>query len=43
MKTTIGYTTFATDVSPCGGPLQVATILPDNGYEWLSRPMLEMH
>lgn len=43
LKTTIGYTTFATDVSPCGGPLQVATILPDNGYEWLARPMLEMH
>lgn len=43
LKTTIGYTTFAMDVSPCGGPLQVATILPDNGYEWLSRPILEMH
>jgi hypothetical protein len=43
LNTTIGYTRFATDVSPCGGPLQVATILPDNGYEWLEQPVLKMH
>jgi hypothetical protein len=43
LKTTIGYTRFASDVSPCGGPLQVATILPDNGYEWLEQPVLRMH
>jgi hypothetical protein len=42
LNTTIGYTTFATDVSPCGGPLQVATILPDEGYDWLSEPKLKI-
>jgi hypothetical protein len=38
LKTTIHYTTFASAVSPCGGPLQVATILPDRGFTWLSEP-----
>ena len=38
LNTTIGYTTFSMSLSPCGGPLQVATILPDNGYEWLAEP-----
>jgi hypothetical protein len=38
LKTTIGYTTFSTGVPACGGPLQVATILPDDGFTWVSRP-----
>lgn len=42
LKTTIGYSTFSTAVSPCGGPLQVATILPDNGFEWLAKPALRV-
>lgn len=38
LKTTIGYTTFSMQVSPCGGPLQVATILPDGSFNWLAKP-----
>lgn len=38
LNTTIGYTTFGMGLSPCGGPLQVATILPDRTFNWLSRP-----
>lgn len=41
LKTTIGYTTFSMELSPCGGPLQVATILPDRTFKWLARP--EVH
>jgi hypothetical protein len=37
LKTTIGYTTFSMQVSPCGGPLQVATILPDGTFNWLAK------
>jgi len=42
LKTTIGYSTFSMAVSPCGGPLQVAAILPDNGFEWLAKPELRV-
>lgn len=42
LNTTIGYTTFSMQLSPCGGPLQVATILPDKGFDWLARPKLEI-
>ena len=38
LNTTIGYTTFSMQLSPCGGPLQVATILPDSGFNWLRKP-----
>ncbi len=41
LQTTIGYTTFSMELSPCGGPLQVATILPDRTFKWLARP--EVH
>jgi hypothetical protein len=42
LKTTIDYTTFTTQVPPCGGPLQVATILPDRGFQWLAKPQLRL-
>lgn len=42
LNTTIGYTTFSMQLSPCGGPLQVATILPDSGFDWLAKPELEI-
>jgi hypothetical protein len=42
LETTIGYTTFSMELSPCGGPLQVATILPDNTFNWLARPEVRM-
>jgi hypothetical protein len=41
LNTTIGYTTFSMELSPCGGPLQVATILPDRTFNWLAKP--EVH
>ena len=43
LKTTIGYATFSMAVPPCGGPLQVVTILPDNGFEWLSKPEVRVN
>lgn len=42
LETTIGYTTFSMELSPCGGPLQVATILPDRTFNWLARPEVRM-
>jgi len=39
-KTTIGMSTFEAGPPGCGGPLQVATILPDSGFEWISKPSL---
>lgn len=38
LETTIGWATFAVGVPSCGGPLQVATILNDEGFRWVSRP-----
>lgn len=42
LNTTIEYTRFTTQVAPCGGPLQVATILPDQRFKWLARPEVRM-
>jgi hypothetical protein len=42
VRTTIGYTTFIPGVPSCGEPLQVAAILPDQGFEWIARPDLEL-
>jgi hypothetical protein len=42
LNTTIGYTTFSMELSPCGGPLQVATILPDRTFNWLAKPEVHM-
>jgi hypothetical protein len=42
LNTTIGYTTFIPGVPSCGGPLQVAAILPDEGFVWISRPELQV-
>jgi hypothetical protein len=38
LTTTIGYTTFHAGVPSCGYPLQVAMILADSGFAWISRP-----
>jgi hypothetical protein len=40
LSATIGYSTFTVGVPACGGPLQAATILPDDGFAWLSKPEL---
>jgi hypothetical protein len=42
LNTTVDYTRFAMQVAPCGGPLQVATILPDGSFKWLARPEVHM-
>jgi hypothetical protein len=43
VETTIGLATFELGPASCGGPLQIALILPDEGFKWISRlePTLE--
>ncbi len=38
LRTTIGISTFEAGVPSCGGPLQMATILPDGRFEWVAKP-----
>lgn len=41
LGTTIGASTFERGAAPsCGGPLQVAVILPDKGWQWIKEPEL---
>jgi hypothetical protein len=41
LETTIGAATFEVGTAPsCGGPLQVAAILPDKGWQWVQEPKL---
>jgi len=41
LETTIGAATFEQSPAPsCGGPLQVAVILPDKGWKWIHEPEL---
>lgn len=40
LMTTIGMATFEAGPASCGGPLQVATILPDEGFRWIEEPTL---
>lgn len=41
LGTTIGAATFERNPAPsCGGPLQVAVILPDKGWQWVREPQL---
>lgn len=42
LKTTIGMSTFEAGVPACGGPLQVALILPGDGFTWIERPSLNV-
>ncbi len=38
LRTTIGLANAEIGPPSCGGPLQVATILPENGFEWVAKP-----
>ncbi len=38
LRTTIGYVSFQAGVPTCGGPLQVAVILPETGFQWVAEP-----
>jgi len=40
LQTTIGMATFEVGPTSCGGPLQIAVVLPDKGFKWISRPTL---
>jgi hypothetical protein len=42
LRTTIGMATFEAGAPSCGGPLQVAIILRDKGFEWIENPKLEV-
>jgi hypothetical protein len=40
IKTTIGVSRFEVGPDSCGGPVQMAAVLPDSGFRWISRPHL---
>jgi hypothetical protein len=42
LKTTIGLATFELGPPSCGGPLQVACILPSSGFRWITQPQLSV-
>jgi hypothetical protein len=42
LRTTIGMSTFEAGVASCGGPLQMAIILPVSGFEWVTNSKFEV-
>jgi hypothetical protein len=40
VNTTVGTATFEIGVPSCGGPLQLATIFPDEGFKWVLNPQI---
>jgi hypothetical protein len=42
LRVTIGFTEFSVGPSACGGPIQLATILPDQGFRWIEEPDLRV-
>lgn len=42
LRTTIGYTAFSIGQATCGGPIQLATVLPDEGLKWIEKPDLRI-
>lgn len=42
LRVTIGYTDFSVGNSACGGPIQLATVLPDEGFKWIEKPDLRI-
>jgi len=40
LQTTIGLSTFELGSPSCGGPLQIATVLPEDGFQWIKEPTL---
>lgn len=40
VRTTIGMATFEAGSPTCGGPLQVATIFQETGFEWVLEPAI---
>jgi len=42
LRTTIGYVEIDLGPPACGGPLQVAIILPQTGFSWIEQPQLSI-
>jgi hypothetical protein len=42
LRTTIGLADSEIGPPSCGGPLQVATILPEDGFGWVAKPQLRV-
>lgn len=42
LRTTIGAAEFELGPPACGGPLQVAVIRPDSGFQWIALPELKL-
>lgn len=42
LRTTIGLTSFEIGPPICGGPLQIASLLPSEGFRWISEPILSV-
>lgn len=38
LRTTIGFTSFEAGPATCGGPLQIAVISEEDGFQWVSKP-----
>jgi hypothetical protein len=43
LQTTIGLATFESGVPSCGGPSQIATVLPEDGFQWVKEPALSVN
>lgn len=41
LKTTIDYQRFAVMIPTCGGEIEVATITPQRGFEWINKKQLK--
>ena len=42
IRTTVGIARFEIGPDSCGGPVQLAAILPDSGFRWIARPTLSV-
>jgi hypothetical protein len=42
VNTTVGASTFEIGSPTCGGPIQLAAILPGEGFCWIERPALSL-
>lgn len=40
VETTIGAATFELGATTCGYPIQIAVVLPDEGWKWIQKPEL---
>lgn len=43
LRTTVSFNTFELGPPACGGPLDIAVILPDTGFNWVTERQLSIH